>query len=254
MINQEQKLQSIFGLTSHEVKIYLAALNFSRASLSELAKKAGIARTAAYPPIQSLMAKGLLSAIKLKKRTHYQASKPEELTHILERNRVDLNSIIQSLSQTLSPEGGALEVNYYSGAAGMALAGEIFLKDSPKNSLWKSFETPEHNLSLFGEALFDEHTKKRLAKNIRGKCIIPADIKSDWIKKHINDDKKELRETILVSPSIYPLEVTIGVNDNMTIIYSSKKTHFCVLIKNREVAQTIGTIHDMVWDRFKPQN
>lgn len=253
MNTKESKLSDIFNLTSHEARLYLAALNFDHATLSDLAKKAEIARTAAYPPIQSLIRKGLLAIIKIKKRTHYQAVGPEHLKYILERKQVDLEDIIKSLTKNIIAGGGKLEINYYAGLEGAALASDIFLDNSPKNSTWKTFETPEFNLAEFGEAQFEDYIKRRVAKNIYGKIIIPADLMSPWIKKHLADDKKELRQTILVSPEIYPLDISIAVGGDMVQFIGARDNLFSILIKSAEVARTVSSIHDMVWDRFKPE-
>ncbi len=250
---KESKLSNIFNLTSHEAKLYLAALNFNHATLSDLARKAGIARTAAYPPLKSLLKKGLMSSIKIKKRIHYRAIEPDHLKYILERERVDLEDIVGSLTKNVLTEAGEIEINYYAGQNGIMMAADIFLKQSPPNITWKTFEYVGQNLETLGSAQLEDYIKRRVTKGIRGKVIIPAKPLSEWIKQRLVDDKKELRETILVSPDTYPIEASIAVANDMVQVIGTKNELFSLLIKNRELAKTISSIHDMVWERFEPK-
>jgi len=251
MNTKESKLSNILNLTSHEAKIYLAGLNFDHATLSDLAKKADIARTAAYPPLKSLLKKGLMSSIKIKKRIHYRAIDPDHLKYILERKRVDLEDIIKSITKNTLVGAGGLEINYYAGPNGIMMASDIFLEQSPPNITWKTIEYVGKHLEIFSSAQYEDYIQRRVAKGIRGKVIIPSKPLSEWIKQRLADDKKELRETILISPDAYPIEASIAVAEDIIHIIGTKGELFSLLIKNRELAKTIGAIHDMVWDRFK---
>ena len=68
MREQLEKFKKVFSLNNYETKLYWAALKFEAATLSELARKARIPRTAAYTHIQSLVDKGFLLIIKIGKR------------------------------------------------------------------------------------------------------------------------------------------------------------------------------------------
>lgn len=250
MDNVANNLASIFNLSSYEAKIYLAALNFDKATLTDIAKRVGMPRTAAYPPLQTLLKRGFLSIIPIKKRKYYQALEPKQLQFILDKNKIDLDQVISELSKSIFASPNKLAINYFSGAEGITVASDIFLNET-KTKLWKTFEHPIYTMKTEGYWQVDEYVKKRVENGIRAKVIIPAIIKSDWIKEHLRYDKEELRETILVSPQIYPLEATIAVTKGIVLLIAARNNQFAVLIKNEELSDTINSIHDMVWDRYK---
>lgn len=244
------KLISIFNLSPYEAKIYLAALNFDKATLTDIAKRAGMPRTAAYPPLQALLKRGFLLITPIKKRKYYQALEPKQLQFILDKNRIDLGQIISELSKNIFALSNKLAINYFSGSDGITIASDIFLNET-KTKLWKTFEHPIYTMKTEGYWQVDEYVKRRMKNEIHARVIIPARIDSDWIKEHLRHDKEELRETILVSPQIYPLEATIAVTKGIVLLIAARNNQFAVLIKNEELSETINSIHDMVWDRYK---
>lgn len=246
----EKDLTQALNLSSYETKIYLAGLNFEQATLTDLAKRAGVPRTAAYPPLQSLLKKGLVSAIKIKKRIYYRSLSPQRLPYLLEQNKITLERAIDTLMQEITAPSGDFSVQYFSGAKGVQVAGEIFLNES-KGKLWRTFEHPGHVLKQFGEASFDSFNKKRVAKRIFGRVIMTTDDESRWLKERLEKNKEELREVALVSPSAYPIEASVAIANDMILMFTVKGDIFATLIKNDVLARTFTSIHDMVWDRYR---
>ncbi len=72
-----------------------------------------------------------------------------------------------------------------------------------------------------------------------------------WYRAHISRDDEELRESIIVSAEEYPFNANIGASDNLVLIFEYKEKPFALLIENRFVAQSIRSIHQMVWDRYR---
>ena len=245
-----KKLASILNLSSYEARVYLAALNSDKANLSELAQKAGIPRTAAYPPIQTLVKRGLLSIVQIKKRKYYQALNPKQLKSVLQRKMVDLDDIVSELSKNITVPDNKLSVSYFPGTDGIQIASDIWLENA-RTKLGKSFESVADTIKLHSARQLEDYVDRRVKKGIHGRMIIPANANDPFIKKRLEHDKEELRESIIVSPQIYPIEASVAVLDDMILMFTSKENPFAVLIKNKELANTMSSVHDMVWDRYK---
>lgn len=246
----EKDLAQALNLSSYEAKMYLAGLNFGEATLTDLAKRAGVPRTAGYPPLQALLHKGLVSAIKIKKRVYYRSLPPQRLPYILEQNKVTLERAIDTLAQEITAPHGVFSVQYFAGIKGVHMAAEIFLNES-KGKLWRTFEHPENVLKQFDEASFDSFNKRRIAKGIFGRVIMNADNESRWLTERLEKNKEELREVVQVSAEAYPVEASMAIADDMILMFTAKGDIFATLIKNNLLAKTFASIHDMVWDRYK---
>jgi sugar-specific transcriptional regulator TrmB len=249
MEKQLDKLQKIFNLSIYEAKVYLAALNFESVNLSDLAKTASLPRTAAYQPIQNLVSQGFLSITKIGKRKYYQALSPKDLRYILERKNVTLDEMISDLSKNISAPEKKLDIRYYSGVEGVQVASDIFLENA-KTKLGKSFENIESTIIQHGEDQLNASIKRRVAKGIKGRMVVSGTMDSPALKDIFKKDAEELRKSILVSPNIYPISASFAVLDDMVMIFTTRENPFAVLIKNKEVAESMNSIHDMVWDRF----
>lgn len=250
MENTIEQFKKIFNLSAYEARIYLSALNFTEANLTELSKKAGIPRTAAYPPLQSLLKQGFLSAIKIKKRTYYRAIEPKQLKFVLERKQIDLAGIIAGLEQTISKPDRKLDISYYNGVEGIQIAADIFQKEA-RTKLGKTWENLDLTVKQHGETQLNEYVKKWGEKGIKGQIIAPGNFDHPYVKNFIASQKDGNRKIILVSPTEYPIKASMGVIDDMFMIATFGDNPFAVLIKNQDIATTMWSIHNMVWDRYE---
>jgi len=251
MDSSAKKLASVFSLSDYEAKIYISALDMSEATVSDLASRAGIPRTAVYPPLKQLVAKGFISPLKSKgKRILYRAIEPKFLEHIFDRKRLDLTELISQFAGSITGGSGEVWVRYFEGRDGLQMAGDIFLSES-KSKLWKTFENITNVERVLGTSRFDEYVKRRVEKGISGRVILPAREHTAWVKNLIEKGNENLNEYCFVSPDTYPLDATIAVAGEWVFVESATKKSFALLIKNAPLARTIESIHDMVWDRFK---
>jgi sugar-specific transcriptional regulator TrmB len=251
MQEQLEKLKKVFCLNNYETKLYWAALKFEAATLSDLARKARIPRTAAYSHIQSLVDKGFLLIVKIGKRKKYQALSPKQLHHILERKMVTLKEVTDDMAKRINVPEQKLAISYYSGVEGVQIASDTWLENA-KTKFGKSFENVEAAILQHGKKQVAKSINKRLKKKIKGRMVVSGHPDSPLLKEVLKKDEKELRKSVIVSPNRYPIKASIGVLDDMVFIFTTEEDPFAVLIKNQDVADSFDSIHDMVWDRYNP--
>jgi sugar-specific transcriptional regulator TrmB len=249
-VNTNQQLQKVLHLGNYEVRVYMAALQFEAASLSELAESADIPRTAAYPPVKALLARGMLSEIKVKKRVKYQAVPPESLLAIHDRERLSLAVTTKQLTHTIRMPTQGMSVRYFPGMHGLNQSADIFLEHS-KTKLWKTIEHADFMVTKTGESRFDKYIEDRVKKGITARVIIPAHPASPWLKKRMERTNAELTEIVQVSPDVYPIDSSIAICGNMVVMHNAHGVPSSTLIENAEIARTLESMHDMIWDRYK---
>ena len=249
MEKQIEQLQRIFSLSKYEAKIYLAGLNFESANLTELAAKAGIPRTAVFEPIKRLLSQGFLSAVKIKKRTYYRAIEPVKLKYILKRKQVELDDLTASLEKQIEIPERKLAITYFEGVAGIEMASDILLEEA-RSKRAKSFEWIPETIKQHGKRQLQEYINRRVQKGIHGEMIVSADVSAQSLKDLLARDKEELRKSILVDHKKYPFRSSLAVLDDAVMIFTYGENPFAVLIRNKEIARTLWSIHEMFWDRY----
>ncbi len=251
-MQKEKEFANLFGLSDHEAKLYLAGLNFDAVSLTDLAKAAGIPRTAAYYPLKDLLSKGFMSSLRIGKRIQYRSVDTTHLSHILDARKQKLAEIVAEMSPTLRVADGNLSVQYFPGIHGIEIALDIFLNTST-SKLWHTFEQPLHPFHKYGEKRFDDYITRRVALKIHAHTIVPGTMSEHpWFKKHLANDEKELRKTIIVSPETYPVEATLLTDGERVLVLSMQGVSFATLIHNAHIAQSFVSLHRIAWDRFNP--
>lgn len=246
-----EKLSRTLGLTKYEAKVYQAAVTFDLANLSDLARRARIPRTAAYVPVQSLVQKSILSVVPMGKRKYYQAIEPAELKHVLERRMVDLEEVVIELSKNTLVKKNKLSIRYFAGDEGMKIASDILLNFTPSHP-WKTIENPTLNRKATSAKQIDEYTRKRIGRGISGRCIMAKSAaKTSWLKNHLKEDKRELRKTLLIDDEKFPIEASLVTTGDTVLILTAKENPGAILIKNEDLAKTIESMHDLIWEKYK---
>lgn len=251
MNTTEENLKQALGLSDYEVKLYIAGLNFDTANLSDLAKAANIPRTAAYPPLQSLVKQGLISQIGKGKRIHYQSVDPKRLEHILDEQKAKLAAAIDGLSNVINVAKNDFSAQYFTGIHGINTAGSIYLNGSKRNGLWKTFENPMFPLERMGEEVMDTYIDQRVEKNIFARVIATVNQNSEWIQNRLTRLEKDMLDIIIVSPEEYPIHASLVTDGESIYMFTMQGIPFALIIHNPMLAKTFESIHDMVWDRYK---
>ena len=250
MDSLEKDLTDSLHLSEYQAKLYIAGLNFTYATLSDLAKSAGVPRTAAYQPLKELLDRNFVTPIKKGKRTYYSSIDPKQLLDVVEQDRARLNIAISNLSQHINAHHNDVSVRYFNGTRGVQAAADIFLDESNMTT-WYAFEHPIPVLEKINEAEFESFIQRRVKKGVRVHVIIPSSSVNPWVQKRIENSKKELYDILVVSETEDPIDSSVAAGGEHVLIFSMRGTPFAILIKNRDIANTFRSMHKLIWDRYR---
>ncbi|HBR80846.1 MAG: Transcriptional regulator, TrmB [Candidatus Uhrbacteria bacterium GW2011_GWF2_44_350] len=126
------RLFTSLGLSETETKVYFASLNLGPAPVQDIAKKAGLSRTATYANVESLQNRGLMSTHERGKKTVFAAEEPEralahfkEQVHDMQEKLDTLNNILPEIK--LMSGGERPAVRFYEGTEAMsALYNDVY--------------------------------------------------------------------------------------------------------------------------------
>jgi HTH-type transcriptional regulator, sugar sensing transcriptional regulator len=232
------------GLNEKESKIYLAALELGPSQISAIAKKAEINRITTYDNIDLLKAKGLISTLQKGKKRLYLAAEPQTLAQLIESKNKILNNLMPHLQGLSNINRKKPIIQYFEGEEGMI---NLYTKTLDAKNELLCFGNEKHFYDLVLKKYLPDYRLKRKEKAIKAKIIIPDTKRGRDTKK---TDKQGFRETKLVDPKKYALNVYFLLYNDSTIIISPDDL-IGLFIESKDITNTLKSFHRMLWDTYQ---
>ena len=247
-----QELQD-FGLSEKEARVYLAALELGRATADELAKQAKVNRSTTYVQIESLKQKGLMSSYDEDKKTYFAPESPEYLKRLFEKQAGDLESkqkelanLLPGLTKMFETAGERPRVRFFEGKEGLITMREEVLNAKNKEIL--VIFSQDALSSVFSQEELDEYSDKRGEKGLKSRAIYTR------AGGKFEGPHPPLTERRYMSPDRLSLGTDIAIYDNSVAIMSLKDKISGVIIENENIAKSLRSVFNILWefaDKFK---
>jgi HTH-type transcriptional regulator, sugar sensing transcriptional regulator len=246
----EKYLQEI-GLNDKEASVYLALLSFENASVLDLAKKTSIKRPTVYTAIESLAKKGLASEATVGKKTHYYAELPDRLETFvekkilnLEESKKTLKEIIPQLKSLARESGEKPIVKYFEGKEGITSSLDAAVRGFTDTSETMYIIYPKDIIEdVFTSKELEEMRAKRKNKDIKVRAIYSSER-----DERLSDESSE---RLRVDNKKYPITSDINIYKDTVLISTLGKRLSAIMIKNKDVADTLKSLFKIVFDSRK---
>ena len=113
----ENALESI-GLSTGEIKVYLALLKIGSSQVSKIKQETNQHRTTIYDFIEKLQNKGLINYVIKNNIKFFKAASPEKLFDIIKEKQENLKLVIKDLKKIHQEKEEEIEVEIYKGKEG----------------------------------------------------------------------------------------------------------------------------------------
>ncbi|MES2223986.1 MAG: helix-turn-helix domain-containing protein [Patescibacteria group bacterium] len=237
------------GLNAKEASGYVALLGLGQATVSEIAKKAGINRTTVYDILSSLGSKGLVSISGKEPKQEYRAENPDKLITYL-KNDLELKAQNVRYAELILPElksihkiGERPRIKFYEGEDGLREVYEDTLTSEGTILAYAAVDDVHKGIVNY----FPKYYKRRAAKNIPIRAIFPD---TAIARERSNLDKEEKRESLLVPFEKYSFTPEINIYNNKVMI-ASWREKLGIIIESAEIADAMKKIFELSWDRAK---
>lgn len=227
------------GFSDIEAKVYLAALTLGQSSAQDLAKKAGLHRTYFYDLAKRMLARDILRQAKVGKRKCFCATPPDVLFRQQQKKLDDLGHLIPQLNAIHNTRGEKPKVYYFDGVDGVKTMYDDILATGVN---YVGFGTPNYATKDDG-GIIAKYIKDRVAADIHTRYIgevCPAILAG--VKRNV----AELRETRLFSTNLFHSEVEMNIYGNKVAVLNLK-SKFGVIIEDRDIADVVKQIFELVW-------
>lgn len=247
------------NFSDKEIDIYLTALKMGSATISELAKKAGIKRPTVYVILEKLKERGLVSMSEKKGKQIFIVESPEKLLKIIGQRKEELTEQEKEIKKSL-PKFKALTkkdttmplVRYYEGKEGVW---NIFddLTESGVNESW--IIVPGKVFDIFGLKRFtDKVILRRKQAGIKIYAIL--DHHSEMIKLYEEWRKKgdiKFREYRLL-PGTTELNTLVYIYSEKVALIFLRDCLSGLIIENKELFSIFKFMFDSLWKELKGKN
>lgn len=239
-------LQS-FGFDDKESVIYLAGLERDAASVLDIARRTGLARTTIYPIIENLRRGGYFRLRKTKGRVLYVAERPETLLIKLEERQRTFQAILPMLSALHGTAHERIGVTMYEGTDGFKQFWQQLFASGVK----------EYCLLTTGIGLL-EYVKEpymvkriiaeRMRRGIVSRQLIP---RTRETQRFVAKDRAELRASRFL-PSEVKLPATILLFGNEAAFVTTRKENSVILVTSGDISVTLRTMFELLWRNAEP--
>lgn len=240
MTHSLQNTLTELGLSSDEVKVYLAALELGEATMQELSTKSGVPRTSIYNFIKGMVKKRLIATSKRRRRTVYSAVHPNILLELEKGRMAELQRLLPELLAVQNNSKIKPRVTFYEDITGIKEILFDMIAEGKEVNAWSDYDAMADS---FGDYYFDVFPAERAKKKIVSRNIVSDTPKArEFAKK----DSRYLRETKFIQSKNLKTEINIYGNKVALNSYGSNPP-FALLIEDKNIATTLRAIWEHQW-------
>lgn len=228
------------GFEPQEAKVYLSLLTLGEATVSDVAKHAGVVRTTCYYTLQKLHEKGIAHPY-VKRKVHYWGVEgPRWLASRLEEQKNSLNLIMPQLLAMQAVSGNKPSFTYYEGVDGIKDILKDILKEK-RNLL--SMSSMEDAIALLGQQ-FRYFIARRASAGLSVRFITNRSPETVAMQER---DDAESRHTHFLPPGKEIKNMHYIYGDKIAILSLNRKLPTGVIIKDPDIAHTQRILFESLW-------
>lgn len=222
-----------FGLTQNEAKIYLALLQYGKATAASLAGKTGIHRRVVYDTMIQLEKKGIVGRAEIDGVTTYAPSPPSSMLSALDEKRDAMEKALPDLSRAFEQEGKTVASVMY-GAQGIKTVLEDIL------TLRADYSVYYGQLQIFDHIpeFFQIFNQKRAKMGIKARYLL-----LDVPKARKRSKLVPFADIKFIGPSALSAGVWWVYADRV-VLFVLENEQLVILIKNAALAKTFQQSFD----------
>ncbi len=233
------------GLTPSEAKFYVAALLFDRASIRDIADKAGLNRSAAYTVVKNLKRLGILSTVTVSGKLQVTPITPDRLLDLQKDRLATLETAIGDLGALYKLAQQEPSVKFYEGEDGLRTVLNTVLKQAKSICIFGDGDAFRQAIPGWTETYAD----RRSRQGIKARLVLkgtPGAIASAKALRTRSGTKSELTKMRLL-PEAMHITGGFDVFDNQVILYSFDDRNTAVVIDSPIIARMMTGIFEILW-------
>jgi len=241
-MNTIEALRSL-GLNEKQAKVYTAVLSLGSGSAFSIADVSGLKRPTTYVILEELIDKNIIFRIPRSRKKLYRAKPPEEVFEEAENKILLAKKTLPEIKALVAGEKIKPRAIYYEGSKGVNNALNYRVNEMAEKELVGFWAKEDRDVTdRFGSYYEDFNNRlKKSGITIRG--LVQED---SSLAEYRKTDKEYGREMKIVSPSEYSSDIAVIIGD-IFVTFIDPKNAQGIVIENKNIAETMKQIFEMVW-------
>jgi len=229
------------GLTSAEIKVYLALLDLGSCSVGKVLEHSHLQNSVVHRAINSLIEKGLINFVLEGQKRIYQATNPEDFFSFIDEKKARFAKIVPELKQRQKLAGKKESASIFRGVKGIK---EIYHNlISTKANEYNTFGGGKKvTYEIMAENWWESLHTKRIANKLPARQIFDETIRD--FGEELN--KRQLSQVKFLPQQFEQLTETIIVGNKVGIIVFAEHP-YGFLIEDEIVAESYKKQFEMLW-------
>jgi len=241
----ETALHSL-GLTSNEIKVYLALLQLGKATVTPLRRSTKLHGSRVYEALHGLSSKGLAKYVVLAKKKQYHPLEPDRLVGVAFQLEQEVRQAIPFLNSIKKKEDVEQTAEIYEGIKGIKSVLDLALEVLKPGETYYILGAPKIANEKLEGFLLNTH-QRRVKKKVKLKIIYHQDAKKFGKIR----EKMKYTDVRYIGAEQVPSWIEIFGDYVATYLLSENPLIF--VVRNKDVARSYKIFFDIIWKRAKPQ-
>lgn len=241
----KQELTRLLGMTEKQTRVYLASLELGGGTMQSIARKSGLNRTTIYTFIDEMKEAGFMQETRSARRRIYTAVDPRTLLSVQKNKLSGLEHMLPELMAIRNEARGKPRVTFFEGRKGVEEVYEDMLHDRAEIL---SYEDMDNLKSGLAPSFFASFPKERVRRDIPLRSI---SCDTSFAREFSKRNRGLLRETRFVPLKELRTDISI-YGDKVALMDLRGDPQTCVLIENRNIAESMRSIWTQLWHQLPP--
>ena len=250
----DTKVLEELGLTTGEVKAYLALLKLGSVSTGPLAKESGVSRSKLYSILDRLEKKGLVGHVEEKGVVRFQGVEPAKIRDYIQKKEEELKELggkfegfLPQLEKWKTGAEEVQKVTLYQGFRGTIVVHEHSYLRLKKGEEYYYMGIPSTQTEEQHRYWRKDH-ERRVREGIRSKALFNRDVPREVLK---NRNRYWGCDARYMPQGVQPPAWFMGYKDTVAMCVPTGRV-VTVEIINQEIADSFREYFDAIWAKTKP--
>jgi predicted transcriptional regulator len=243
----EDKLGGL-GFKAKEAQVYLALLEFGTQPAAVIAKKVGHPKPTVLFILDRLVERQFVRKSH-KGRTQYFYADPADMAEAFEEEMAQRSKVLEEtlplLKDFKNPFNSPPKVSFFEGIEGCQKAYRMMIESESQEAYEFGMHT---DLEKMGKDFMARFINDRAGAGV---FLHDICVDNEVHRRYKKIDAEQMRNQTLYDPKMGDLHSSIAVFDNKVLLLNLHQDAFAILIENKEVAETLKTIHRLAEEGTK---
>jgi len=232
------------GFTQKEAEVYLALLELSQGTVTEIAKTTKLKRSIIYVILEGLIKRGYASELPGKKISVFQATDPSLILSQLKDTAKNFSEMLPIFRTLHNKDKKRPKITYHETKEGIWKVYESFNLASEAFFI-SSYEKIDKYFPGSLEKWLHDYHKKLIS--VKGKHLVPNSPFELQAARQLSANGQQARYL----PKIPAFNMDFSLCENKLAITSLEDKPFIVVIESEELAASIRPLFEMAWNNGK---